>query len=260
MKDKLDVTLVQCPLVWEDHEANRQQLGTLLSKHHTKSSLIVLPEMFTTGFSMKPQPIAEKMDGKSIAWMKEMSIQHNAILTGSLIIEDNEKYYNRLVWMLPNGIMGLYDKRHLFSYAKEDVHFESGAKRLISQVNGWRVCTLICYDLRFPVWSRQQQAGEYDILIYVANWPTKRSLAWNTLLKARAIENQCYVIGVNRTGIDGNEIEYDGNSQVISPLGEVLFQTQKLIDLHTHTFYKTEIESVRTQFPFLADKDNFILL
>ena len=260
MKDQLDISLIQCSLHWENAHDNLTMFDDLLNQHTSNSSLIILPEMFSTGFSMNPKQLAETMNGKTVNWLKETARKRKSIVTGSLIIEENQHYYNRLIWMQPDGNYGVYDKRHLFSYASEHEHFTCGSKRLIAQVNGWKICTMICYDLRFPVWSRQQKNAEYDVLIYVANWPKRRSEAWNTLIKARAIENQCYVIGVNRTGKDGNEIEYIGDSQIVSPLGEVLFHSQEISTMHSHTLYKKEIESVRTQFPFLSDKDDFMLL
>lgn len=259
MKDSLNISIVQCPLFWENKYKNLKNIESLLSDH-TASSLYILPEMFTTGFSMNAPLLAENMDGESVTWMRQQSQKRKAIITGSISIEADYKYYNRLIWMQPDGNIGFYDKRHLFSYAGEHEHFTSGNKRLIAQVNGWKICLLICYDLRFPVWSRMQYSNEYDVLIYVANWPSRRAIAWNTLLKARAIENQCYVIGVNRTGSDGNKIEYQGDSQIISPLGEILFHSNKEVEIHHHTLYKKEIESTRTQFPFLNDKDDFVIL
>ena len=260
MKDQLDITLIQCPLHWEDAAANLESMDALIQGHQSKTSLIILPEMFNTGFSMNPKLLAEDMNGVTVNWLKETARKRKSIVAGSVIIKENQNYYNRLIWMQPDGNFGYYDKRHLFSYASEHEYFTPGHKRLIAQINGWKVCTLICYDLRFPVWSRQQSNAEYDVLIYVANWPKRRAMAWNTLLKARAIENQCYVVGVNRSGIDGNDIEYSGDSQIISPLGDVLFQTQEMNIAHSHTLLKKEIESVRTQFPFLSDKDDFMLL
>jgi predicted amidohydrolase len=191
--------------------------------------------------------------------MRRIAMEKKIILTGSFMAEENGKYFNRMVWMQPNGQFGIYDKRHLFSYANEDEHFSAGQKRLITTVNGWRICPLICYDLRFPVWARQSNMDEYDILLYVANWPERRSTAWNTLLKARAIENQAYVIGVNRIGNDGNQIHYIGDSQLISPLGDILFQSNEE-SIQTLTLHNKEIESVRTQFSFLKDKDDFVIL
>ncbi|HNE94313.1 MAG TPA: nitrilase-related carbon-nitrogen hydrolase, partial [Chitinophagaceae bacterium] len=173
----------------------------------SKTEIVVLPEMFSTGFSMQPEKYAENMDGICVNWMKTIATKYKIILTGSLMIKEKETFYNRLVWMLPNGKYGFYNKRHCFAYAKENEHYTPGNNRFIASVNGWKINLQICYDLRFPVWARQasnQLTPEYDILLYVANWPQRRSHAWKTLLTARAIENQCYVIGVNRIGTDGN--------------------------------------------------------
>lgn len=260
MKPSLSFTLIQCPLVWENPVANRTYLAETIRSLPSHGEVLVLPEMFNTGFSMNPQAWAEPVDGETQRWMKDLAARHRSIITGSLMVEDNGTYYNRLIWMQPNREYGVYDKRHLFSYAGEDQHFSPGSKRLIARVNGWRICTQICYDLRFPVWNRQQSADEFDVLLFVANWPQRRALAWNTLLRARAIENQCYVIAVNRTGTDENGIVYQGDSQIISPLGEVLCHLTGTEEIVTHTLLKEEIESVRTQFPFLKDKDDFRLL
>jgi predicted amidohydrolase len=226
--------------------------------------LVVLPEMFTTGFSMKPEQLAENMDGDTLAWMKQTARDNKVILTGSMIAEQEGNYYNRLVWMLPNGQFGTYDKRHLFAFAEEDKHYTSGTKRLIASVNGWKVHLLVCYDLRFPVWARQQfdEQGnyEYDVLVYVANWPEKRSTAWKSLLQARAIENQCYVVGVNRVGKDANDIIYSGDSMVIDPLGEILYQKANEEDVATLTLDKDHLDAVRKRFPFWRDADNFDIL
>ena len=260
MKEHLDITLIQSPLLWEDVNGNLALFEDLIHRYVQKPTLIILPEMFTTGFSMNPSQHAEEMNGVSMEWLKAMAAKCKSIITGSLAIKENNAYYNRLVWMQPDGHFGYYDKRHLFSYAGEDKQFTRGEKRFIAQVNGWKICAMICYDLRFPVWSRHQKEQEFDVLIYVANWPQRRSAAWNTLLKARAIENQCYVIGVNRTGVDGMNMEYLGDSQVISPMGEVLFHTQDETCVHSFSLSKKEIESVRTQFPFLNDRDDFVIL
>ena len=236
-----------------------------ISSLYQKTEIIILPEMFTTGFSMKPELLAETMDGPALHWMKKMSAENRVILTGSLIIEEDKKYFNRLIWMMPNGEYGYYDKRHLFGYAEEDKHYSAGSKRLIVSVKGWKLNMMVCYDLRFPVWARQSpvkdksSAYEYDVLLYVANWPDRRSHAWKTLLCARAIENQCYVVGVNRVGTDGNDIYYSGNSLVIDPLGEVLYHMADEEDIFTITLEKERLEEVRTKFPFLKDADRFSL-
>jgi predicted amidohydrolase len=224
----------------------------------------VLPEMFSTGFSMKPERLAETMDGPTLQWMKNVAATKKVILTGSVIIEENGNYYNRLVWMLPNGQYGYYDKRHLFAYGEEDKHYASGSKRLIASVNGWKVNLMVCYDLRFPVWARQQfdedRNFEYDVLIYVANWPERRNTAWKSLLRARAIENQCYVIGVNRVGNDGSDIYHSGDSTVIDPLGEILYEKAHDEDIFTIQLNKDQLNSIRKKFQFWRDADDFEIL
>ncbi|MDB5202249.1 MAG: aliphatic amidase AmiE [Ferruginibacter sp.] len=227
-----------------------------------QTEIVILPEMFSTGFSMNPAAFAEKMDGETVGWMREISAKNKIILTGSVIIEDEGNYFNRLIWMLPNGQCGHYNKRHLFAFAKEDEHYEPGEKRLIASVKGWRINLQICYDLRFPVWARQQKkddAAEYDLLLYVANWPERRNLAWKTLLCARAIENQAYVVGVNRVGKDGNDIYHSGNSMIVDPLGEVLYHMADDEDIFTITLQKEHVEQVRAKFPFWRDADSFRL-
>jgi len=260
MKSSLTLTLLQAPLHWENPAANRTMFDEQIKALKEPAELLVLPETFSTAFSMNPAGLAESLEGPTLAWMKEVARKQRSIVTGSLLIEEDGKYYNRLIWMQPDGHFGTYNKRHLFSYGGEDKRFTPGSTRLIARVNGWRICTQICYDLRFPVWSRQQSPNEYDVLLYVANWPQRRALAWNTLLRARAIENQCYVVGVNRTGTDENGIHYQGDSQIISPLGEVLCHLTQTEETVTYTLQKAEIESVRTQFPFLLDKDHFCIM
>lgn len=227
------------------------------------TNLVILPEMFSTGFSMKPSILAETMDGETIAWMKRMASSKKIILTGSIIIKDNEHYFNRLIWMLPNGTLGFYDKRHLFAFAGEDQHYTPGNKRLITSVNGWKINLQICYDLRFPVWARQQsndESTEFDLLIYVANWPEKRNHAWKTLLTARAIENQSYVIGVNRVGEDGNQISHSGDSMLIDPLGNILFTQAHEEVVHSFELTKDTLNNTRNSFPFWKDADQFNIL
>jgi omega-amidase len=264
----LTITGIQSTLHWEDKKANLQMFEQKISSISQPTEIVVLPEMFSTGFSMQPEKLAETMDGETLQWMRRVAAQKKIILTGSLIIEENENYYNRLVWVLPNGQVGYYDKRHLFAYGDEDRHYTPGEKRLIASVNGWKVNLLVCYDLRFPVWSRQSpppsgRAGrgpEYDVLIYVANWPEKRVQAWTTLLRARAIENQCYVIGVNRTGDDGKKIHYSGESMAIDPLGEILYHKKDEEDIFTVTLDKSYLEKAREKFPFWRDADGFKII
>lgn len=263
----LTITIVQPNLHWENKKANLKMLAQKIESIREKTEVVVLPEMFSTGFSMQPELLAEKMDGETVQWMKNIAASKKIILTGSLIIEDPStdaqgrgKYYNRLIWMLPNGDYGIYDKRHLFAYANEHNHYSAGNKRLIAQVKGWKINLLVCYDLRFPVWARQQSAGEYDVLIYVANWPERRIVAWKSLLQARAIENQCYVIGVNRVGDDGNDIHYSGDSMIIDPFGEILYHKANDEDVFTYTLQKEKLDEVRAKFPFWRDADSFEIL
>jgi omega-amidase len=256
----LSITTIQSNLVWEERSANLRMLEKKISGIEGEKEIVVLPEMFSTGFSMKPEMLAETMEGETMGWMKKVSRENNIILTGSVIIEENGNYFNRLVWMMPNGQYGYYDKRHLFAYAGENKHYSPGTKRLIASVKGWKVNLQVCYDLRFPVWARQQtkeETTEYDVLIYVANWPERRSHAWKTLLCARAIENQCYVVGVNRVGTDGNNIYHSGNSLVIDPLGQVLYHMADEEDVFTITLQKEKLEEVRERFPFWKDADSF---
>jgi predicted amidohydrolase len=256
----ITISLVQTTLHWENKVANRQHFEAKIASLAGKTQVVFLPEMFTTGFSMNPSQLAEKMDGESVEWMRKMATQYRLILTGSLIIEEEGHYFNRLIWMLPTGELGYYDKRHLFAYAGEDSYYTAGAKRLIAGVNGWRFNLQVCYDLRFPVWARQQIINgepEYDVLVYVANWPERRRQAWTTLLQARAIENQCYVIGVNRIGEDGNGIYHSGDSMVIDPLGEILLAQKDQETIHTLTLNKERLTEVRQSLPFLKDGDGF---
>ena len=259
----LTITLIQTDLVWEDIDSNLTLLEEKINAISTKTEVIVLPEMFSTGFSMNPKNVAETMEGKALQWMKRIATTKRVILTGSLAIKENEHYFNRLIWMLPNGQFSYYDKRHLFAFAGEDNHYKPGNKRLIAQVKGWKINLQVCYDLRFPVWARQQPTdeheAEYDILLYVANWPERRNLAWKTLLTARAIENQCYVIGVNRVGNDGNNIYHSGDSMVINPLGETIYTKAHEADVFTFTLEKESLLSIRKHLPLLKDADGFIL-
>lgn len=256
---QLHITVIQPDIVWENKLANLQQYENMIAGITGPRHVVALPEMFSTGFSMSPEILAEAMDGGSVMWMKEMAARYRCILTGSLIIEEAGKYYNRLLWVQPDGKTGFYDKRHLFGYAHENEHYSPGKNRMIAQVNGWRINLLVCYDLRFPVWARNKGA-EYDVLLYVANWPEQRSLAWKTLLQARAIENQCYVVGVNRVGMDGKGNNYTGDSSVFGPLGETIWQQSGDAVCHTVTLDKDELDKVRTSLPFLKDADNFMLL
>lgn len=265
----LTITTIQTALHWEDKQANLVMLEEKINAIKEKTEIVVLPEMFSTGFSMNPSVLAETMDGPSVAWMRRLSAEKKIVLTGSLIIEENGEYYNRLIWMLPNGAYGVYDKRHLFAYAGEDEHYTAGVKRLIASVKGWKINLLVCYDLRFPVWTRQQvhhasgdgsTGSEYDLMIFVANWPERRNHAWKTLLQARAIENQCFVAGVNRVGKDGMDIYYSGDSMIVDAMGEVLYTKAHEEDIFTITLQKEKLEEVRTKLPFWKDADFFTIL
>jgi len=264
---RLHCTLIQADLFWEDKEKNLLQLEEML-KTKGPQELVILPEMFNTGFSMRPEVLAETMEGETVQWMRRMASRHRIILAGSLIIRENNQYYNRLIWMQPDGGMTTYDKRHRFALAGEDQFFAAGEHRLITQANGWRINLQICYDLRFPVWSRQRSTydeegnfePEYDLLLYVANWPARRADAWKTLLRARAIENQCYVIGVNRIGADGNGIEHAGDSQIIDPMGNIVYNCESRPQLYPTTLEPSVLKDSRERFPFLRDADGFMIL
>jgi predicted amidohydrolase len=268
----LSITLIQSNLHWQDKTANLAMFEQKINAITEKTEIVVLPEMFSTGFSMQPALLAETMEGETVAWMKRISAQKKIILTGSVIIEEKGNYFNRLLWVLPNGQFGVYDKRHRFAFAGENDHYTAGSKRLIASVKGWKINLQVCYDLRFPVWARQAppppasgEVGrgadlEYDLIIYVANWPERRKHAWKTLLQARAIENQTYVVGVNRVGDDGNHIYHSGNSMVVDPLGEILHTEENNETVFTVVLQKEKLEEVRNKFPFWKDADAFSIL
>lgn len=266
--EKLIFTTIQTNLYWEDKKANLAMLEKKVLGIAEKTNIVLLPEMFSTGFSMQPELLAENMEGETIAWMKHIAKQKSIILGGSIIAEEEGNYFNRFIWMQPDGKFGYYDKRHCFTLAGEDQHYASGNKRTIASVGGWKINLQICYDLRFPVWSRQQLkadeqngiATEYDVLVYVANWPERRNHAWKTLLQARAIENQCFVVGVNRVGNDGNQLYHSGDSMVVSPMGEVLYQKAHDEDVHTISLEKSKLEEVRKNLPFWKDADGFMVV
>lgn len=255
--EPLRVTLVQQALHWENQTANLEEFSRLLAPLAGHTDIIILPEMFTTGFSMTPDHLAESMQGPTIQWMRAQAAATGAVITGSLIIEEAGRFYNRLVWMRPDGTLDTYDKRHLFSLAGEDKRYASGLSRLITAWKGWRICPLICYDLRFPVWSRNTHA--YDLLIYVANFPARRSYAWDQLLLARAIENQTYVIGVNRVGTDGNGHAYAGGSALIDYEGQVVTRLGTQNTVFTTTIDPASQEQFQKKFQFLADQDHFFV-
>lgn len=254
----LTCTLIQPDIIWEDKQANLVRYEQLI-RGLPAGQVVVLPEMFSTGFSMQPAQLAENMDGVSVTWMREMALRQRCILTGSLMIAEEGRYYNRMIWMQPDGQYFFYDKRHLFAFAGEHAHYSRGERRLIVRVNGWRICLAVCYDLRFPVWLRNR-GDEYDVLIIVANWPARRRLAWKTLLQARAIENQCYTIGVNRIGEDGHGINHAGDSSIFDPIGTLIWQQADTAAVHTVVLQKETLEQVRTNLPFLQDADDFLFV
>lgn len=257
--NELKVSLIQADLVWENPEANQRHLETMMAPLSGSTHIVVLPETFSTGFSMEASRLAETMEGNTVQWLKKCAARYRMILCGSMITEESGHYYNRLLWVQPDGVVHTYNKRHLFSYAGEDREFSAGDKKIIVQVNGWKICPLICYDLRFPVWARNTEA--YDVLLYIANWPERRNEAWETLLKARAIENQSIVIGVNRVGTDGNGHCYIGNSTVYGPLGETLAKASGAEEQVVQaTLSRDLLEETRRQLPFLKDMDRFALL
>lgn len=255
------ISIVQSKLHWEDVQKNLSHFDGVLKKLKRGSTdLILLPEMFSTGFSMRPQLFAEKQGGSAFMWMQKTAAEKNAVVCGSIMTSEKGKNYNRIICMKPDGTFYKYDKRHLFRMGNEHEHYAAGSKKIIVDLKGWKILPLICYDLRFPVWSRQQNE-KYDLLIYVANWPQRRNFAWQTLLKARAIENVSYVAAVNRIGIDGNGINHSGNSVVLDFMGNKLSKTKaSATSVETITISKNAIESFRKNFPALNDADNFELI
>lgn len=255
MANSLLVTLVQSSLVWENPNANRVYFENLLQKIK-KTDLILLPEMFATGFTMNTK-LAETMQGETITWMKQMAKKKKLAVAGSLVIEENKKIYNRFVWVSPNGEIFTYDKRHLFSMANEHKHYTAGTEKIIIHYKGWKILPLVCYDLRFPVWSRNRN-NEYDLLLYTANWPKPRIAAWSKLLEARAIENQCYVMGVNRIGKDATGKDYTGNSAVIDAKGNKISKTKPgKVSVETVKLDLKELNDYRKKFPLANDADSF---
>ena len=257
MNQDLTVTLIQSDIIWNDIDKNLSAFDKKIGSIDLDTDLIILPEMFTTGFTMDAAELAEGMDGRGVSWMKEKAEENNTAIMGSLIIQEGGKYYNRLIWMNPNGSHHKYDKRHLFAMAGEDRYYSAGNDKVIVNYKGWNICPLVCYDLRFPVWSRNVDS-QYDLLIYIASWPNKRAYDWNTLLRARAIENQSYVVGVNRVGTDGNGHLYNGDSCIIDPgWNKTLFHHEHTELIHTETLSKYHLSKVREKLPFSRDADKF---
>jgi omega-amidase len=253
----LRITLFQADLAWQDPAANRARLGERLRALREPGDLVLLPEMFSTGFTMDAVGQAETMEGETVAWMAGLARELDCTLGGSLIVRDGDHYYNRFIWMPPGGKPGHYDKRHLFRMAGEHQHFAPGQRRETFTLKGWRVCPLVCYDLRFPVWSRGTNA--FDLLLYVANWPAARRSAWRALLPARAVENQCYVAGVNRVGTDGKDIPYSGDSGAWDYLGHPLLELGDGPGVATVTLDREALDRYREKFPAWQDADSFTL-
>ncbi len=253
------LSIIQTTLHWENPDANRAMLTDTLAPLAGQTDLVVLPEMYTTGFSMNAATLAEEMDGPTMQWMREQAASLDAAIIGSFICREGDRYFNRLVFMRPDGGFQHYDKRHLFGLAGEHKTYSPGSERLLVEWMGWRICPLVCYDLRFPVWSRQRKAVPYDLLLYVANWPSRRGHHWRSLLPARAIENQCYVAAVNITGADGNGHEYQGDSGVWDFSGLCLCQLSGQAGVFTATLRLEDMQAYRRQLPFLEDADGFEL-
>lgn len=254
----LIITTIQTHLFWEDVQQNLIHLDKKINDIVMPVDVIVLPEMFTTGFTMNPAQLAEEHEGKGLQWMQQKSKEKNCVIVGSISVKENTNFYNRLYWTKPDGTYEYYDKRHLFRMGNEHQHYTAGDKKLIIEYKGWKICPLVCYDLRFPVWSRNTRDNTFDILIYVANWPEVRSYPWKQLLIARAIENQVYVVGVNRIGEDGNQIKHSGDTCIINPRGEVISKTLAHEDKsETLALSNNYLQEFRKLFPVMMDGDAF---
>ena len=252
---ELRLSTIQSNLIWEDIDANLAHFTPKLQALKGQTDIVILPEMFTTGFTNNRTDLAEGPNGKTFQWLYQQSLAIEAVIAGSYIVKEENKYYNRLIWMQPNGKYGVYNKRYLFTKAKEDDYYERGTKRVMVEWKGWKICPLICYDLRFPMWARNNVG--YDLLIYTASWPTTRANHWKALLQARAIENQVYTVGVNRVGRDGNDFVYSGDTSVIDYSGKVLYQTADVEDVFTITFNQEDQENYRTRLAYLKDQDGY---
>jgi predicted amidohydrolase len=254
----LTVTLIQTELDWEDVAANLRRFDRLIGSLKVATDLIVLPEMFTTGFSMNAAALAEDMKGRAVGWLRETARRTAAAVVGSIIVIDGGRFYNRLCWAGPNGEMATYDKKHLFRYAGEDQAYTAGRASLLVELQGWKIRPFVCYDLRFPAWARNTN-HTYDLALFVANWPQRRAEHWKLLLQARAIENQSYVIGVNRIGTDGNGLYHSGDSSVIDPVGNILFRSAHAPCVFTLPLERDRLDDYRQSFPVWKDADQFLL-
>ena len=258
MQEYLKIALIQSDLVWENPEQNRRNFSEKIESMSDVVDVIILPEMFTSGFTMNASSVAETMFGETVVWMQELALKKQTAILGSMVISENNLFFNRLLFVHPNGIIETYDKKHTFTLAGEDKVFSSGQDKLIVTYKGWKICPLICYDLRFPVWARNVE--DCDLLIYVPNWPKVRVAAWDALLKSRAIENMSYCVGVNRVGQDGNNHAYSGHSTVFNVLGEKLDTIPENIEaIEILTLSKSHIKTYREKLNFLNDKDAFSL-
>ncbi len=258
MQNELKIAIIQANLVWENPIQNRINFSEKINTISEAVDLIILPEMFTSGFTMNANSVAEPMDGETMAWLKEKANEKRAVIIGSLVISENDNYYNRLVCVEPSGYITQYDKRHTFTLVGEHKVYTAGTEKVILNYKGWKICPLVCYDLRFPVWARNTE--DYDLLLYVANWPKVRINAWDALLKARAIENMSYCIGVNRVGLDGNNYEYPGHSATYDVLGhriDSIPEDKEAIEIVI--LEKDHIKKYREKLNFLNDRDDFSL-
>jgi predicted amidohydrolase len=253
----MKVALIQSSIVWENPKLNRKYYEETIKGIVGSIDLIVLPEMFTTGFTMNPQLVSETMQGETVVWLQTLAKAKKSAITGSLIIEENGTFFNRLVFVFPSGEMQYYDKKHLFTLAGEDRIYGRGSKKNIIDYLGWKICPLVCYDLRFPVFSRNTE--DYDLLLYVASWPKPRINAWDILIRARAVENMCYAIGVNRIGLDNNKFEYVGHSQAVDFLGNYVLEPQDMEGVFVVEFSKEKMIETRSKLGFLNDRDSFEL-
>ena len=253
----LIITIIQTDLIWENINKNLAHFESRIESILDETDLIILPEMFSTGFSMNPAKLAEAMDGPTVRWLQNISADRNVDITGSVIIKEKDQFFNRLIWVKPDGSLFSYDKRHLFRMGNEQEVYAGGDKLITVELKGWKIRPLICYDLRFPVWSRNAGGAEYDLLVYVANWPDKRTHHWKSLLTARAIENQAFVAGANRIGSDGNKVSYCGDSMIVDPLGETLALLRNQDVIHTERLSKRILTNYREKFPAWKDGDRF---
>ena len=258
MKELMNIGMFQFDIIWENPSKNMQKIEAALEGVEGQLDVLVLPEMFNTGFSMNVNKNAEKVTGSTVNWLLELSLRHKLVVIGSVIIEEDGKYHNRCLVVFPDGKISYYDKRHLFSYGKEDLSFTAGDQKLVIDVNGWKLCPLICYDLRFPVWSRNNE--EYDVLLYLANWPEARALAWTSLLRARSIENLAYTIGVNRVGEDSNGLKYKGDSQCFDYEGNLMMGMKGHEALQVVQLDRGSMKYFRSKYKFYQDRDRFQIL